>query len=222
MTPILAPPAPDPRVRDEALSRTAARRVADVLRESDRGMTAQEIADVLGLHHTGVRVQLNSLVEAGVLVSSTDPPQGRGRPRTRFSLAPDPRAQEAAGHRELVRLLMGLVRRLGLGEDDMEEFGIGQGAGMVDPEGGPQELVDAFARLGFAPRVVPGAAPQDLVLDRCPFAAGVEAPGGDLICVLHRGLARGITSACMPDVRVAGLDANDPHTAGCRLRLERA
>ena len=86
MTPILAPPAPDPRVRDEALSRTAARRVADVLRESDRGMTAQEIADVLGLHHTGVRVQLNSLVEAGVLVSSTDPPHGRGRPRTRFSL----------------------------------------------------------------------------------------------------------------------------------------
>lgn len=223
MTSTLSPtPTADHSLRDEALSRSAARRVADVLRESGRGMTAQEIADVLHLHHSGVRVQLNSLAEAGVVVPSTDPPKGRGRPRTRYAMAPDPRAQEAAGHRELVRLLMGLVRRLGLGPDDMEEFGAGQGAGMVDPEGGAQELMDAFARLGFAPRVVPGEAPNDIVLDRCPFAAGVEAPGGELICVLHRGLAQGITSACTPDVRVAGLDANDPRTAGCRLRLERA
>lgn len=212
---------PDTRTRrQEALSRPATRRVADALASADHPLTAQQVADQLGLHHSGVRGHLNALVLAGVAESTTQQPQGRGRPRTLYTLTPDPDAQEAEGHRELVRLLMNLVNRMGLGPEDMESFGEGQGTTIPRPGGGADELRDAFARLGFAPREVPGPPPRDLVLDRCPFAAGVEAVGGELICVLHRGLAKGIAATACPDVRVRELIEQDPRIAGCRLRLE--
>lgn len=200
--------------------RPAARRIAALLEEADGPMTAQEVADALGRHHTSVRAQLMALEEAGVAEGATDPPRGRGRPVRRYALAADPGDREAVGHRELVRLLMGLVAETGLGAEEMERFGEGQGWGLPVEGGGLDEVRLAFARLGFAPRPEPGPAPADLVLGRCPFADGVEAPGGDLICILHRGLARGIVGRAAPEVAVADLVAGDPRRGGCRLRLE--
>ena len=211
---------PARHTRAAVLARPAARRIAEVLEGTQRPMTAQEVADTIGQHHTSVRVQLAGLEEAGVVEGVTDPPSGRGRPVRRYSLASDPGDREAIGHRELVRLLMGLVRQTGLGPDEMERFGEGQGWTVPTEGGGVEELRAAFSRLGFAPREVPGPAPADLVLDRCPFADGVEAPGGELICVLHRGLARGIAARAAPDVTVTELVVEDPRGGGCRLRLE--
>lgn len=208
--------------RAAALTRPAARRIAEVLVGASEPLTAQQVAHALGRHHTSVRAQLASLVRAGVARSVTDAPHGRGRPSRRYSLAEDPAAREALGHRELVRLLMEVVRRTGFGPEEMERFGEGQGRSVPSEGGGVGELRLAFARLGFAPREVPGPAPADLVLDRCPFADGVEAPGGELICVLHRGLARGIAARAAPGVVVADLVVEDPRRAGCRLRLSHA
>ncbi len=101
----------------------------------------------------------------------------------------------------------------------MERFGERQGWEVPLPGGGIDELRGAFERLGFAPREVPGGDPPDLVLDSCPFADGVEAPGGELICLLHRGLARGIALRAAPDVAVTDLVIEDPRRAGCRLCL---
>jgi predicted ArsR family transcriptional regulator len=210
---------PARHVRAAVLARPAARRVAAVLEGAPGPMTAQEVADALGLHHTGVRTQLTALEEAGVAERHRDPPHGRGRPARRYSLAPDPGEREAIGHRELVRLLMSLVRQSGLDPDEMERFGERQGWGVPSPGGGIGELREAFERLGFAPREVPGRDLPDLVLGNCPFADGVEAPGGELICVLHRGLARGIVMRAAPDVGVTELVVEDPRRAGCRLRL---
>jgi predicted ArsR family transcriptional regulator len=210
---------PARHARAAALARTPARRVAAALEAAPGPQTAQEVADALGLHHTGVRIQLAALEEAGVVEGRTDPPKGRGRPVRRFALAPAPGEREADGHRELVRLLMGVVRQTGLGPQEMERFGERQGWAVPLPGGGLGELRSAFERLGFAPREVPGGDPPDLVLDRCPFADGVEAPGGELICLLHRGLARGIALRAAPDVAVTDLVIEDPRSAGCRLRL---
>lgn len=211
---------PARHARSAALGRAAARRIAEVLEGAEGPMTAQEVADALGRHHTSVRAQLEALEEAGVTEGVTDAPSGRGRPVRRYALAPDAGDREAVGHRELVRLLMGLVRQTGLGPEEMERFGEGQGWTVPREGGGVGEMRDAFERLGFAPREIPGPAPADLVLDRCPFADGVEAPGGELICVLHRGLARGIAARAAPEVTVAELVVEDPRRAGCRLRLE--
>lgn len=210
--------APARHTRAAALARPAARRVASVLERADGPMTAQEVADALGLHHTGVRSHLAALEAAGVVEGGTDPPRGRGRPVRRYAWAPDPDEREAAGHRELVRLLMALVGRLDLRPDEMERFGERQGEAVPRPGGGMQELWSAFARMGFAPRR-PGGESLDLILDRCPFADGVEAPGGELICLLHRGLARGILARAAPGATVEGLTIQDPRRAGCRLRV---
>jgi predicted ArsR family transcriptional regulator len=207
---------PARHARSTLLARPAARRVAEALGAAPSAMTAREVADALGLHHSAVRPQLAALERAGVAASATDPPRGRGRPVRRWRLAPDPDAPEADGHRELVRLLMSLMRQTGLGPEEMESFGERQGRAIPVPGGGPDELRDAFARLGFAPREEPGA----LLLDRCPFAHGVEAPGGDLICVLHRGLARGIAHTAAPGLVVRDLVPQDPRKAGCRLIVE--
>jgi DNA-binding transcriptional ArsR family regulator len=211
---------PARHARAAALTRPAARRIAALLAEAEGPMTAQEVADALGRHHTSVRAQLAALEDAGVAEGVTDPPSGRGRPVRRYVLAADPGDREAVGHRELVRLLMGLVRGTGLGPEEMERFGEGQGWSVPVEGGGLGEVRLAFDRLGFAPREAPGPAPADLILERCPFADGVEAPGGELICILHRGLARGIVARAAPGVTVTDLVAQDPRRAGCRLRLE--
>jgi len=210
---------PARHARAAALARPAARRVASVLEGAGGPVTAQQVAEALGRHHTGVRGHLTALEEAGVIQGVVDPPRGRGRPVRRYVWVPDQDAREAEGHRELVRLLMTLVRQLALGPDEMERFGEDQGAAVPDPGGGTQELWRAFERMGFAPRHGDGGSPLDVVLDRCPFADGVEAPAGDLICVLHRGLARGILAQAAPDVTVEELVIENPRDAGCRLRL---
>ena len=197
--------------------------MAAVIASADQPLSAQEIAEALGRHHTTVRAQLAALERAGVIEGATDPPRGRGRPLRRYTRAPDPAEREAVGHRELVRLLMGLVRQTGLGPEEMERFGETQGRSVPERGGGVGELHRAFLRMGFAPESVTGEQdqPDDLVLQVCPFADGVEAPGGELICVLHRGLARGIAACAAPDVDVTALDVVDPRRAGCRLRLAR-
>ena len=212
---------PARHARAAVLARPAAARVAAAIASADHPLTAQEVAQALGQHHTAVRPQIAALERAGVVEGATDPPKGRGRPVRRYGPAPDPAEREAVGHRELVRLLMGLVRQTGLGPDEMERFGEAQGRSVPTAGGGVGELRQAFLRMGFAPQALEGerGEPDDLVLGVCPFADGVEAAGGDLICVLHRGLARGIAARAAPDVVVAGLDVEDPRRAGCRLRL---
>lgn len=210
---------PSRHMRSAVLARPPAQRVAAVLEAAPGPMTAQEIADALGRHHTGVRTQLRALEAAGAVEGHEDPPGGRGRPVRRYRPSPDPDEGEASGHRELVRLLMGLVRQAGFGPDDIERFGERQGWGVPEPAGGVGELWRAFERMGFSPRGRPDSDPSDLILDRCPFADGVEAPGGELICALHRGLARGIAARAAPDVEVTQLVVEDPRRAGCRLRL---
>ncbi len=214
---------PARHARAAVLARPAAARVAAAIASADHPLTAQEVAEALGQHHTAVRPQIAALERAGVIEGATDPPRGRGRPVRRYAPAPDPAEREAVGHRELVRLLMGLVRQTGLGPDEMERFGEAQGRSVPEAGGGVGELRRAFLRMGFAPQALPGESgqPDDLVLEVCPFADGVETAGGELICVLHRGLARGIAARAAPDVEVTALDVEDPRRAGCRLRLAR-
>jgi len=84
---------------------------------------------------------------------------------------PDPGDREARGHREPIRLLVGLAYRTGIDPDEMGRFGEGQGWAVPTPGGGIGELRDASERTGFAPREVPDTNPTDLILDRRPFVA---------------------------------------------------
>jgi predicted ArsR family transcriptional regulator len=47
-----------------------------------------ELTEVTGLHHNAVRQHLAKLVEAELVVESTERPMGRGRPRLAYTIAP--------------------------------------------------------------------------------------------------------------------------------------
>jgi predicted ArsR family transcriptional regulator len=196
--------------------RAVVRRLLDVLDRADRPLTVQEIADMVRRHHTAVRPQLAALVRAGLVDARTDPPQGRGRPATRYTVAPLARTESADIHLQLLSVVADLVRTHGFSAEDVERFGESQGYAQARDGGGAGEVRRQFATLGFTPRTVPGR-PGVLELGRCPLAHLVSEPGGELVCALHRGLTRGMARrAGLPgaDLEIVPLDR-----ARCRVTL---
>ena len=208
-----------------ALAHPTRRGVAESLGAASGGLTLAQISTRMQVHPNAVRQHLEVPHRAGVVVASPAAPTGRrGRPSTLYALAA-PHAVAAVGHRELVRLLLALVRRTSAGEDDVEAFGWEQGGRLV-PEGpGPEALAAPFAALGFAPEEVTTEADRragrmDLRLRACPFKDAVLAEGGDLVCVLHRGLVRGMLERLDERAELAVFEPKDPVTAGCRVLVE--
>jgi hypothetical protein len=78
--------------------------------------------------------------------------------------------------------------------------------------------------MGFSPRETTPAGQAregalEVVLGHCPFRDAVSADGGRLVCVLHRGLSRGLVELT-PTARMTAFDARPPETAGCRIAAE--
>nr|WP_246372545.1 hypothetical protein [Gordonia humi] len=70
---------------------------------SDVGLDATEVAEALGLHVTSARFHLNNLVASGDAVTEQLAPEGVGRPRVAYSVAP-PAASDSLGHLLLMQL----------------------------------------------------------------------------------------------------------------------
>jgi predicted ArsR family transcriptional regulator len=208
---------PPSEAAGEALAHPSRRRIASVLNATQAGLTVFEIADAVGLHHNAVRQHLKRLSAAGMVSVIREPPLGRGRPRLRYRLA-DQRVPRGAAHQELVRTLIAYLVRIGASPDDVEAFGRERGAHLGEP-GGRRAVIEAFARLGFAPHEVGTAVPEsgvlEIRLDHCPFQEGATGDGGDLICTLHRGMAAGIASRAAEGGVLTGWHPQDPAVAGC-------
>lgn len=206
-----------------ALGHPSRRRIAAELAGSPEGLTAGQIAHRVGLHHNAVRQHLATLAGAGVVASERDAPAGRGRPTIRYRLVDD-QAPRVAAHQELLRLLVGLVARSGIKDDEVEEHGREAGAGIpIAPD--RDGLMASVAQLGFAPREVGPATDAshgvlDVALDFCPFRDAVLAPGGEVICTLHHGLMAGLVARVSAAAELTRFDPKDPRTAGCRVRVE--
>jgi predicted ArsR family transcriptional regulator/uncharacterized protein YjbJ (UPF0337 family) len=207
-----------------ALAHPSRERIAAALAKAPGGLTVAELARRVDLHHNAVRQHLRVLAKTGVVASAPSPPTGRrGRPSARYVLAA-PHGVAAVGHRELVRLLLEIVRRTGVDPRAIEEFGREQGHDTldVDPSEGIEGLRATLAGLGFAPEEVSGAAQRqageiDLRLRSCPFKDAVLAKGGELICALHRGLVGGTLSRVAPEAHLRVFEPRDPVEAGCRV-----
>ena len=209
----------------QALAHPSRRGIAEALGAAPEGLAVAELATRVGLHPNAVRQHLEVMRRAGVVTSGPRPSSGRrGRPSVRHQLAA-PHGVAAVGHRELVRLLLELVRRAGTDEEGVEVFGWEQGRRLLPEDSDPGALPAAFAGLGFAPEeVTPAAARErgemDLRLRACPFQDAVLAPGGELICALHRGLVRGALERVGDEVELAGFEIKDPVRAGCRVHVK--
>ncbi|MCB0874339.1 MAG: helix-turn-helix domain-containing protein [Actinobacteria bacterium] len=200
-----------------ALAHPTRRRIADALSASDDGLSVFEIAEAVGVHHNAVRQHLRRLGAVGLVSVRREAPSGRGRPRLRYRLV-DPRIPQIAAHQDLVRMLVEYLVRCGASLDDVERFGRDQGK-RLGQDGGRDAVIDSFARLGFSPREVGTADASsgvlELRLDSCPFREGAASDGGELVCVLHRGIAAGIAQRANPGAALTGWWPRPPAIAGC-------
>ncbi len=78
-------------------------RVRDLLAASDAGLDAHEVARALDIHSTTARFHLINLVDDGDAVTVQLPPEGVGRPRVAYRIAP-PAAADRLARLLLMRL----------------------------------------------------------------------------------------------------------------------
>lgn len=202
--------------------RSTRRAIVEILDASPRGMTAAELARGLGMHANGVRKQLNALVRDGAVGAEREVSGRPGRPAVRYHSAQEHRETIAA--RRLATLLVEFVREMEPDESQMEEFGRRQARRLATTADGRAALLGVLTTMGFAPRETTGARAAregrlDVVLGHCPFAAAAAADGGRLVCVLHRGLSRGLVEMT-PAGRLTDFDIRPPELAGCRIAAE--
>lgn len=203
----------------KALGDPTRHRIFRYLADADDLVGVEELTDHLGFNHNAIRQHLAKLVEAGLVVRSISPTQGRGRPRQLFEVHPsaDERWGVGGPYRRLSLLLVEMLRT----GDSAVEVGrrAGQAIDLGPRRGGrPSDgLGRAMASGGFDPMLVSDDETVEFVLRHCPFADTAAADPGT-ICALHLGLAQGLAEQ-FEGVMVDELAPRDPMRAGCRLRF---
>jgi predicted ArsR family transcriptional regulator len=169
------------------------------LARSTAAMSAQDLADRLGLHPNTVRLHLDRLREAG-LVDVEPVHRGTvGRPQHLYFLAAgapglgfDPPA-----HALLAGLLAALAEHVGADAGDAARIGRGWGndAGRRALSRSCAQALEAeLTRLGFEPAteaMAPDGGVTRIEFLHCPFRELAEAYP-ELVCHLHRGLCEGV------------------------------
>jgi predicted ArsR family transcriptional regulator len=163
-------------------------------------LSAQDLAERLGLHANTVRLHLDRLRDVGLVDAETMHRGTVGRPQHRYFLAAgapglgfDPPA-----HALLAGLLAALAERIGADPDDAADTGHAWGveAGRrTRSRSCLQALESELRRLGFEPAVEPGDGTAEgaarIEFLHCPFRELAEAYP-ELVCNLHRGLCEGV------------------------------
>lgn len=172
-------------------------------------LTVKDLVAQLGMHHSAIRIHLNKLEEAGLIVSRKKHKKGVvGRPQLAF--LPSPHALSITlpprNYEFLARLTMDMLAANGATED-LEQFGYGWGRAYVRERGrcvdGPLPLLDAvdvlhdeLIKMGSSARIVPVDGGCDMIDGNCVF--GELAPNYDgAVCHLHQAVMRGmLTEIC--------------------------
>lgn len=160
-----------------------------------------------------------ALAAAGAVTTLQDPPSGPGRPTLRFRLAQSP-----SGCPALAQMLVGLQARMGPAEaSTVREVGREYGAALTSGDS-PSDVIETLARVGFSPRDISSgqdtrADAQRLSLQTCAFRDAAVAEGGQVVCVLCRGLIEGVSTASGGNAEL--LAVHGPITGGCQVRVRR-
>jgi predicted ArsR family transcriptional regulator len=208
---------------DDALAQSTRARLFGLLTQLRKPAATEELASRLDPHPNGVRVHLERLRGAG-LVARERTRQARGRPRDMWLIAPGarPGGEAPSGYRELGRWLARVISpskgSIGAVEATGREIG-----GELAPDGdcAPEEKMYAvLTSLGFQPHREAGPADRlTYGLRNCPYRDAVrESP--EVVCSLHRGIARGLLDALAPDTKLAAFVPHDPNVAGCLIQLQ--
>jgi predicted ArsR family transcriptional regulator len=209
---------------DDVLAQPSRARLFRMLRELQRPAGTEELAELLGLHPNGVRVHLERLAEAGLIVRERER-RPRGRPRDSWSIDPatgpvgDPPTAYADLSRWLVRDLATRIVR----PEDVESTGreIGRELAAECETGTPEERMhQTLTKLGFRPRrSVEGGGELRYTLANCPYRDAVRQ-NQPVVCALHRGLTRGLLDGTSPNTKLTAFVPRDPDVAGCLIALQ--
>lgn len=193
------------------------------LASSESGADVAELTKRFGVNHNAIRQHLAKLADCGLVSEETCEPVGRGRPRLRYRANPDAAQgrDTDAPYRQLSLMLLSLIAE----GQSPEEAGYAEGRRCTDVA---EDGADALGRLrlelavqGFSPRIERGGDKASIVLTHCPYQEAV-LQGGDVVCDLHRGLAKGMAEKLGCQIRVVGLRVRDPRSGSCRLELDLA
>ncbi len=208
------------QIQARALGDPTRHQIFAYLLDADVPVGVAELTDYVGLNHNAIRQHLAKLVDAHLVLESTAPQQGRGRPRLQYVVDPATESRwGATGPYERLSMLLTEVVRSG--EDPVE---VGRRAGLrlrlgadaaVEPV---SAFVEQMARQGFDPAVRRDGRSLDVTLQVCPFSSAVLTDP-DTVCSLHLGLAQGVAEA-VGGIEVDELVPRDPRRAHCRLRCQ--
>jgi predicted ArsR family transcriptional regulator len=201
-------------------------RVIALIRAAETPLGTAGIAELLGLHPNGVRVQLKRLELAGV-VEHEDVRGLVGRPKARWHLTP--RAIASADlpgtgwvmARSLARTIPPTPECLRDVENAGTDMGKELAAHVVPFPGRDVRHVvgDALEALGFDPERTDDGDSACYRLTTCPYADIVrENPA--VVCTLHRGIVRGVLDSLAPSAELTRFEPKDPDTAGCIVEVE--
>jgi predicted ArsR family transcriptional regulator len=188
------------------------------------GPTAtDELARRLDLHPNGVRLHLERLVEAGLVVRERER-QARGRPRDTWSISPDarPAGDPPTAYADLGRWLVRAIAAGGTRVRDVEATGrqIGRELAAQQTAQTPEaRIFGALVGMGFQPtRRLDHDGTLTYCLRNCPYRAAVHERQS-VVCGLHRGMTRGLLDELAPKTRLAAFVPKDPDVAGCEITL---
>jgi predicted ArsR family transcriptional regulator len=212
-----------PPAADDALAQPSRARLFALLAELKRPAGTSELATSLRLHPNGVRLHLERLERAGLVVRERER-RSRGRPRDVWSISD--RAQPGGGsptaYRDLGRWLVRTLVVGGLGTRDVEQTGRQIGRELATRDTGvpaERQLHAVLVAMGFMPRRrLDAAGTITYCLENCPYRSAVRERQA-IVCGLHRGITRGLLDQLAPDTKLAAFVAKDPETAGCEITL---
>lgn len=194
-----------------------------MLSDLRRSAGTEELATALGLHANGVRLHLERMEHAGLIVRERER-VGRGRPRDRWSINPDasPGAGPPSAYGDLGRWLVRVISSAKVRVGDVESAGrrIGQ---ELAPESGsetPEERMhNALTGLGFQPqRQIGDRGRLTYRLGNCPYRDAVKERQ-PIVCALHRGITRGLLDEIDPETKLVRFVPVDPDEAGCLIQV---
>lgn len=176
-----------------------------LVREHSAGLTANEVADAVGLHSNVARHHLEKLVGGSYLEVSQRSSHGAGRPAKIYTAtAPELMLEFDVGHDDILITLLG--KALSRLPDDeaaelAEEVGLEFGRQMAQRMGDGAEsqrsfrsalhvVADALSSHGFAAHAEHDGSELRIVSGHCPFGdVAVEHP---VICAVDRGMVKGL------------------------------
>ncbi len=172
-------------------------------------LTVKDLVARFGMHHSAIRIHLNKLEDARLIVSQKQHNPGTvGRPQLAFLLHPETLSitLPTRNYEFLSDLTMSLLQSGG-GADSAEGFGYTWGGAYVQKVDHGWDapvpfdlsvdiLIEVLNSLGTSIEKSPTAGPAACILEQhnCPFLE-VARRHQPLVCTLLRGVARGILEA---------------------------